>query len=284
MQTSSRPFSVFSSAFKVVRTCFVSAVWLLLLCAASIGNTQTQSGTIRVTPDLGLPGEERTITFSGIWPNGCIPVADGVTAEPIGNPSIIRLRVNIVQTLAPCTQATTPYELIYKYTPSALALAIVAETNDRRVLAYGRLAIGDLPLPLPNVSGAWIDWTRVASILNLTQNISNFSIVGNWGTFNNSGAPTWYLIHSSRLVAPNTYEASLSEYIASPDPAVSCLTGQPPTFCPGFIITGERSVGIVRITARTRDIIELDARTPGPDNSFATGRPFLVNSFSRYNF
>jgi hypothetical protein len=273
--------SLSSSAIRAARLT-VFALSLAALCATTAANALTRSGTVRVTPELALPGQERTITFSGVWQDGCVPVAAGVTEEPPGNPVIIRLRVSVTQSSAACTQAITPYELTYKYTPKG-SLAIVASITPQIIVGYGSLAIGDAPIATTNLSGSWIDWTQTDSILNLTQSTSSSAVVGNWGTFNNAGVPTWYFIHSSRRVAPNILEASLSEYIAEENSSFLCPP-VPRTICPGYTIGGERKAGLVQITFYSKDVISLLARVPGSDGSFANGTTFLSNSFSRYNF
>jgi hypothetical protein len=275
----SRYRSICVVAFSIIAT---SAIALSPL--PPVSTSPTLSGTIRVTPETGLPGQERTITFSGVWHNGCIPVAGGVAEEPANNPVLIRLRINILQTLAPCIQAITPYELSFKYTPNGANLAIIASTNDQRVLANGSLVIADLQAPIPNLSGTWINWTRFASTLNLTQSTASNAVVGNWGTFNlsssNTVTPISYFIHSSRPVSGNVYEATLTQYGAE---EFFC-NPLDPSCTPGFRINRATDVGIVRITLFSKDVITVEARTPGPDGSSSSGKAFLFESFSRFIF
>jgi hypothetical protein len=247
-------------------------------------SSPTISGTIRVNPEIGLPTQERTITFSGVWRDGCPPVLTGIVEEPVASPKTITLQLSTPLTLVACTQALTPYEVSTKYTPKGTGGLAVIATIDQQSVALGSLIIADLRPPTPNLSGTWINWTKVGSILNLTQSTASEGIVGNLGTFDANGNSKWLLIHSSRRLSDNTYEARFSDYTAALAPHVLCPPDTPLSVCPGYQINGERTSGIVRITVYSKDVITIEVRMVAKDSPSAAGTLLLIESYSRHNF
>jgi hypothetical protein len=232
-----------------------------LFCAvltASSGNVQAQSlsGSIHVTPAVAPENQQRTITFSGVGRNGCTPVAGPIKAEPALDPKVITIELLYPPALGPCTQALTPYETTFAFTPRRNGTLVILAKFGNQIVGVGSLNVGAAqPSGAINLSGVWLDWSRPASIVHLSQSDINGSIAGIVGAYKPDGSPTWWLVHSSSRTGDNTYQARVSEYVA--EELRSCTPAVPFGFCDGLFVKEEKYVGVMQITVQSKDVIEL---------------------------
>ncbi len=249
------------------RACF-SAPYLLALAALLCGFLslfsggvygQSLSGSVRVTPMTAAANQPRNITFSGVGLNGCTPVAGPLRAEPAADPKVIRIELLYPPTLGPCTQALTPYELTFAFTPPRNGNLPILAYYQNQLVSVGSLIVGEAQSSGSlNLSGMWLDWTRPASMVHLSHSETGGGITGIVGTYNKDGKPTWWLIQSSTRAGENTYQARVSEYVA--EERGSCTPPRAFGLCDGLSIKSERDIGVLEITVQSRDAIQLTLR------------------------
>lgn len=278
------------SASRAPLSARVFAVLAVLLCgllALSAGSVyaQTLSGSVRVTPAVAAANQPRTITFSGVGYNGCTPIAGPLRAEPALDPKVITMELLYPPTFAPCTQALTPYETTFTFTPPREGNLVVLAKFANEVIGVGSLIVGEARPSGPlNLSGMWIDWSRPASMVHLSQSEATGSINGILGAYKSDGTPTWWLIHSSRQTGENTFDAIVSEYVA--EERYNCGPTVGFGLCDGLRVKQETVVGALRITRHSKDGISLSV-SPNSNCLFTcTPRPnpLFGGSYSRFVF
>ncbi len=276
-----------------------SALWMLF-AAQSTAAEFAFDAKLTASPQFARPGVERTLRIDGLWPNGCAPNTATVLASPTADPTMLNVIVNVIFTVAPCTQAVTPFAIEVKYTPAKVGkLAVNVATNDGRTIGNWSLVTSsaDGVGLQSDLSGMWFEQPNAASIMALTHNLSSpdllpanrGALVGTWNLFDNGGGARWFVIHSSRRVSPSVIEAVLDELFVPNLNAPLPRSGPdcPIRACPlaGFVST---NVGTVRIEIRSSDQIVASARKVSDQLDPVTGQPavrvFFETTMARFKF
>ena len=207
---------------------------------------------ITVLPAVDVAGRARTIIISGQTYAGCpfaAPFVDGVASQLIGG---VAIRLDPVQTLAPCqANVFTAYRFEIPYTPAAAGAirvlaassngAIRSESRIRTTATQGRTrAIGD-------ITGIWYDPVTNGSGLQFTHNFAGSDFVfGTWYLYELDGKSRWLSIQNVVWQADGTLlTGDLLETRSTPAPCA--FPGCPPDPLP-ILATTMTKIGTARIT------------------------------------
>jgi len=212
---------------------------------------------LTVTPPVAVLGAPRRITVSGNWADACPPSSAEIVGGDDAALQRLDIRVNEVQTFAPCAQVVTPFSFDLAYTPRRTGtLPILATTRSAVKLAEGRMltVAADDAAAAVDLTGLWVDAPAPRSLLMVRQSASNpDALVGTWSVFDNDGSSRSLLFHSSlRTDVVSVYQAPLFSLAA---PAGSAC---PSYGCPVTAFT-TRQVGWVRIVVRSPQEMTVEA-------------------------
>lgn len=160
---------------------------------------------INVGPVIGLPGVEREIVVTGVWPNGCVPQDAVVTDSGNLIPTIV-VTLALPLTLQPCTLATAPYTVRTRYTPRFAGVTkIIAVTNTGQFVAESQLVTSELTSQraLFDVSGVWYNPDVPGWGLSFTHNFAGSGVAfGTWYVYRPDGSPRWYTLQDIKWDVP----------------------------------------------------------------------------------
>jgi len=231
---------------------------------------------IDVVPTVASSGVRRIITVNVVWPNGCPPDQAFVSPEPKDKPQVLLVRLPVPETSVVCPAVRTPISRQVTYTPrDAGVLPIIAVTGRDLTLVEGNLVTvgsGDYP----NLSGFWMGTADDFAVLHITQSQETHGgMVGTMNLFGRDGSPRWRLIHSSRTIANNLFEAVASEMTGSA--VTPCAGGACPT--DGFV-AGDS--GIVTIEVQMEHQIIVTARASGANPALPAGTLLFRSRMYRF--
>jgi hypothetical protein len=283
-------------SLKGVAATVVLLMSLMLLAAQSAFAQNPFDAKWTVTPQFAPPGVERTLRVDAMWPNGCAPNTASVLGFPRDNPTELNITINVIYTIAACTQAVTPFAVEVKFTPTKVgSMNVNVAMSDLRY-------VGDWPLVtssadgvgmLSNLSGTWFERPNPASILTITHKAfdansspsARDALVGTWGLFSSAGTARWYVFHTSKRVAPNVLEAELYEFLLAPPVAGGWPSPCPVTACPmvGFTSFSQR-IGKVRFEIRSSDQVLVSAIKPTGNGGLIGGVLLFESVMTRFAF
>lgn len=211
---------------------------------------------ITITPAVAPVGVERRIVVSGMWPNGCIPVAITPMREAASLTKALPIRLEI-STATVCTLATAPYSYTTTFTP--------ATSGDFRVIVYGSDAVSnnevlmavqstDANRSIYNLTGMWYDTaTSGSGITFIHSYTTSDSVFGAWFMYDQQGQARWYSLQDGRWRDGTEFTGTLYETSAAPASCASNLSVCPLPF------RSLRRVGLGRVTMSGRFDAKIEA-------------------------
>lgn len=213
---------------------------------------------IVVTPTVALVGVERTISVSGVWPNGCPPVGLTPIRDGAALTRALPLKLEVPLTLVACTQVITPYEFKTTFTPTRAGdYRLIAYTSDD--LATNEMLMSvrslDATQSLYNLTGMWYDLSTSGSGIVFVHNyLTSDAVFGAWFMYDQKGDARWYSAQEGSWRNDTEWSGVLYETAASPNgcapPSVSV--------CPQAF-KSLRRVGRARLTMKSRTDVKLEA-------------------------
>jgi len=260
--------------FNLLASLFLGLVSLFAVASAFAQSGPTEPAPppstprISVVPLLAQTGVERTITVSGVWPNGCIPTGITPMREAVSLTRSLPIRLEI-STFPVCTLAITPYSYTTTFTPTA--------AGDYRIIAYGSdgvtnneilMAVRSLDAnrSLYNLTGNWFDPTTSGSgVVFIHSYTTTDAVFGGWFMYGQNGDARWYSVQEGRWRENNEWNGTLYETSAAPQSCGNNLSACPLPF------SNLRRVGSVRITMSGRSEAKIEAL-------LASGTPLFTSN------
>lgn len=243
------------------------AAWPLWF-AATAANAQstalpapTRTANVTVTPAVADVGLTRSITVSGNWNNGCVPVGARVDSASDSRQTVHTITLEIPLTLIACLQSFQPYAQTVTLTPTARGLQRILVMTS--LGEYAGEAVLDVRAPGDNaprtdITGVWYDPATNGSGLTFKQSATRPDLVfGTWYVYSADGGSRWFTIQNTAWKAQGSVlEGDLIETRGNPVTCVQPLDACPVTFATYNII------GKARMTLTTDHAAEIEAFSP----------------------
>lgn len=183
---------------------------------------------LTVAPLVAAPGVPRTLTMTGYFPDGCVPVSARLVPPVIATN---RRELGVIMAMPPnflaCTQALTPYRLEFTYTPEVAGQEeLVAFTEAGAIAGRGTIVTSApaAPRAYRDVGGAWSDPVTNGSGMMIAHDFGGTDqLFVTWQIYDNAGNPRWLTLQQGRWNAEGTtYEGRLYETRSAAPPCPVC--------------------------------------------------------------
>jgi hypothetical protein len=250
-----------------------SATLLACLTFATPAAAQNPSVTVGTGPVISTAGQPRTITVSGIWPNGCIPSAASVVSGFASTDREVVVTLTVPPPQSPCTLATAPFTVSTTFTPQATGVqTLSAISSNGQFVAKGELVTSSLTAQraLFDVSGVWYNPAVPGWGFSLTHaHAGSGGFFGTWYVYRADGSTKWYTLQDAvwdvpilrgvvvdppipQALTATVYESIGSDCPAAPQLIEACLVRSREV----------RNVGRITFTFTSRDTAGVSVERP----------------------
>ena len=211
------------------KVCAATFMLSAQLAFAQADNTDLSRVDLAFSPNIVQAGVPNTITVSGVWNNGCVPLSAKLVES--------RFRVLITLQLPPanlgCTEALQPYKVVvpvktFEFAGSYDLQVVTTEGGLLDSKSFGVQGAAQFFSEFI-VAGGWYERSTSGSGLMLSHKRAGATdqLWGTWHNYTDAGKPNWYSLQGGRWSTARTSVGDIYETSANPFACTLEFPGDP---------------------------------------------------------